>query len=44
MVAGTMMLILAFLERPTESILAIGTVLAGIPVYWLFRKRQTAAG
>jgi APA family basic amino acid/polyamine antiporter len=42
-VAGTMMLVLAFLERPTESILAICTVLAGIPFYLLFRKRQTAS-
>jgi len=38
---GAMMLLLSFLERPLESSLAIGTVLAGIPVFLSFRKRQT---
>ena len=31
-------LILAFLERPVESSIALGIILAGIPVYCLLRK------
>lgn len=34
---GSMILILAFLERPAESGIAIGTMLSGVPVYYLFR-------
>ena len=33
-------LILAFLERPAESSIAIGIILAGIPVYYILRKRH----
>ena len=36
--AGTLILLLAFLERPLESGVAIVTLLAGIPVYWMFKK------
>jgi basic amino acid/polyamine antiporter, APA family len=36
--AGIMMLVLSFLERPTESSIALGTVLVGIPAYYIFRK------
>jgi len=36
--AGTLILMLAFLERPIESGIAIGTLLLGIPVYWMFKK------
>ena len=36
--AGMMMLILSFLERPKESSIALVTVLAGIPAYYIFRK------
>ena len=37
--SGVSILILAFLERPVESGIAIITVLAGIPAYYLFRKK-----
>jgi basic amino acid/polyamine antiporter, APA family len=36
--AGSAILILAFLERPTESSIALLTVLAGIPAYYLFKR------
>jgi APA family basic amino acid/polyamine antiporter len=36
--AGVMMLVLSFLERPTESSIAMVTVLAGIPAYYIFKK------
>ncbi len=36
--AGSLILILSFLERPLESSVAILTVLAGIPAFYLFRK------
>ena len=36
---GVLILILSFLERPHESGVAILTVLAGIPAYYLFKKR-----
>lgn len=34
------MLILAYFERPVESSIAIATVVTGIPVYVIFRKRK----
>ncbi len=37
--AGIAILILAFFQRPTESLIAIATVLIGIPVYWIFKKK-----
>jgi APA family basic amino acid/polyamine antiporter len=40
MAAGIMILVLSFLERPTESSIATITVLAGIPAYYLFRKKK----
>ncbi len=36
--AGIMMLALSFLERPAESSIALGTVLIGIPAYYLFKR------
>jgi APA family basic amino acid/polyamine antiporter len=36
--AGASILCLAFLERPVESSIAIGTVLAGVPAFILFKK------
>ena len=36
--ASTCILTLSFFERPTESLLAIGSVLAGAPVYFYFKK------
>jgi APA family basic amino acid/polyamine antiporter len=37
--AGIAILILAFFQRPTESSIAIATVLIGIPVYLVFKKK-----
>ncbi len=37
--AGIMILILSFLERPVESSIASLTVVAGIPAYYLFKKK-----
>jgi APA family basic amino acid/polyamine antiporter len=37
--SGLLILVLSFLERPVESGIAILTVLAGIPVYFLFKKK-----
>ena len=36
---GILILCLSFFERPVESSIAIGTVLAGIPVYLAFKNR-----
>jgi len=36
--AGVVMLVLSFLERPVESSIAILTVLVGFPAYYLFGK------
>jgi basic amino acid/polyamine antiporter, APA family len=38
--AGTMILLLSFLERPLESSIALLTVLSGFPVYLIFKKAQ----
>ncbi len=38
--AGVLILVLAFLERPVESGIAILTVIAGIPAYFLFKKNN----
>lgn len=40
MAASLFILVLAFLERPLESSVAIGTVLIGIPIYYLFKKKN----
>jgi basic amino acid/polyamine antiporter, APA family len=40
--AGVSILILAFLERPIESSIAIGTVLIGIPAYFVFKIRSAS--
>jgi basic amino acid/polyamine antiporter, APA family len=39
--AGIIMLILSFLERPLESSIAILTILIGFPAYYLFGKEKT---
>ncbi|MBE0676095.1 MAG: amino acid permease, partial [Bacteroidales bacterium] len=36
--AGCMILVLSYLERPVESTIALLTVLAGIPAYYLFKR------
>ncbi len=38
--AGALMLFLSFFERPVESTIAILTILAGLPAYYLFGKHQ----
>lgn len=38
--AGVMMLSLSFLERPIESSIAILTILAGLPAYYLFGRHK----
>jgi APA family basic amino acid/polyamine antiporter len=40
LLAGSLILVLAFLERPAESLFAIGTLLTGVPVYLIFRSRN----
>jgi len=40
MVAGMTILCLGFLERPGPSSIAILTVIAGLPMYYLFRRRS----
>lgn len=40
--AGIVMLILSFLERPLESSIAILTILIGFPAYYLFGKEKTS--
>jgi APA family basic amino acid/polyamine antiporter len=39
-IAGIMILVLSFLERPFESSIALLTVLIGIPAYMMFKKRS----
>jgi len=36
--SSTLILVLAFLERPLESSIALGLILAGIPVFYLLRR------
>jgi len=37
---GILILVLAFLERPIESSIALLTVIAGIPAYYLFKSKN----
>lgn len=37
---GVLILTLSFLERPIESSIALGTVLIGIPAYFVFKKKR----
>ncbi len=39
-ITGILILVLSYLERPAESSVALGTVAVGVPVYYLFRKRN----
>lgn len=39
-IAGMLILVLAYFERPAESSVALVTVLVGIPAYYIFRRRQ----
>ena len=38
-VTGVCILVLAYFERPVESSIAIGTVLIGIPAYFIFKRK-----
>ena len=38
-ITGVCILVLAYFERPIESSIAIGTVLIGIPAYFLFKRK-----
>lgn len=38
--SGTLILILSFLERPVESSVALFTVAAGVPAYYIFKKNN----
>jgi basic amino acid/polyamine antiporter, APA family len=40
LISGIMILVLAFLERPVESSVALLTVIAGIPAYFIFKKNN----
>ena len=40
MTASIFILVLAFMERPLESSIAIGTVLIGVPFYFLFKRKD----
>lgn len=40
--AGTTILVLSFLQRPKESSIALATVLIGIPIYLIFKKKYAA--
>jgi APA family basic amino acid/polyamine antiporter len=37
--AGVTILVLSFLQRPKESSIAIATVLIGVPIYFVFKKK-----
>jgi len=40
LLAGSSILLLAFLERPVPSLYALGTLSLGIPAYFLFRRKS----
>jgi APA family basic amino acid/polyamine antiporter len=42
--AGVTILVLSFLQRPKESSVAIATVLIGIPIYFVFKKKYREPG
>jgi APA family basic amino acid/polyamine antiporter len=41
-IAGTAILVLAFLQRPVESSIALGTVAVGVPIYFVFKRKYGA--
>lgn len=43
LVSGFSILILAFLERPKESSIAIVTIVIGIPAYYIFKKIESSS-
>ena len=40
MAAGILMLVLSYLERPVESLIAILTVFSGVPFYYWFKRKR----
>lgn len=40
-ILSSIILVLAFLERPVESSIAIGVILAGIPVFYVLKRNYT---
>lgn len=44
LLAGFLILLLSFLERPMESSVALLTVVAGIPAFYFFRRNSKAGG
>ena len=42
--AGVTILVLSFLQRPVESSIALATVLVGIPIYLVFKKKYRLPG
>jgi APA family basic amino acid/polyamine antiporter len=42
-ISGLLILGLSYAERPIESSIAALTVVAGIPAYYIFKKRKAAA-
>jgi APA family basic amino acid/polyamine antiporter len=40
--AGILMLVLSYLERPVESLVAIFTALSGIPFYYWFKRKRNS--
>jgi APA family basic amino acid/polyamine antiporter len=44
LLAGFMILLLSFMERPAESSIALLTVAVGIPAYYFFRKTNNVKG
>jgi basic amino acid/polyamine antiporter, APA family len=38
--SGVLILVLSFLERPMESTIALAVAAAGIPAYYIFKKRE----
>jgi basic amino acid/polyamine antiporter, APA family len=43
LVAGLLILVLSYFEKPLESSIAVATVLIGIPAYFLFRRANRKA-
>ncbi|MBS3806504.1 MAG: amino acid permease [Bacteroidales bacterium] len=44
MISNLAILVLGYAERPVESSIALGTILIGIPLYYIFKKVSSARG
>jgi APA family basic amino acid/polyamine antiporter len=38
LLVGSAILVLAFLQRPKESLIALATALVGVPIYYFFKR------